>query len=93
MKKILDFRKRSYSDVSGRLLGNANQGYFYANSWFCTRLFSAYLPAGDSNLRHFFLLMVSNSLKTPEDDSGSPNLASATKDQKISANPMPQGLS
>ena len=33
------------------------------------------------------------SLKTPEDDSGSPNLASTTKDQKIAANPMPQGLS
>ena len=32
---------------------------------------------------------VSNSLKTPEDDSGSPNLASATKYQKIAANLMP----
>ena len=32
-------------------------------------------------------------LKTPEDDSGSPNLASATKDQQIPANSMPQGLS
>ena len=38
-------------------------------------------------------ITVSNSLKTPEDDSWSPNFASATKDQKIAANPMPQGLS
>ena len=28
--------------------------------------------------------------QTPEDDSGSPNLASATKDQKIAANPCPR---
>ena len=41
----------------------------------------------------FFLLVNLKLLKTPEDDSGSPNLASATKDQKIAANPMPQGLS
>ena len=62
-----------------------NQAYFYANFWFCTRTF----PAGDSNLRQFFFCWrVSNSLKTPEDDSGSLNLASATKDQKIAANPM-----
>ena len=67
-----------------------NQAYFYANFWFCTHTF----PAGDSNLRQvFFCWRVSNSLKTPEDDSGSPNLASATKDQKIAANPMPQGFS
>ena len=62
-----------------------NQAYFYANFWFCTRTF----PAGDSNLRQFFFYWrVSNSLKTPEDDSGSQNLASATKDQKIAANPV-----
>ena len=59
------------------------QAYFYANFWFCTRTF----PAGDSNLRQYFF---SNSLKTPEDDSGSPNLASTTKDQKIAANPCPR---
>ena len=53
-----------------------------------------HLSAGDSNLRQFFFCWrVSNSLKTPEDDSWSPNLASATKDQKIAANPMPQDLS
>ena len=40
----------------------------------------------------FFCRRVSNSSKTPE-DSGSPNLDSATKDHKIAANPMPQGLS
>ena len=39
----------------------------------------------------FFLLMRLNLLKTAEDDSGGPNLASATKDQKITANLMPQG--
>ena len=38
----------------------------------------------------FFLLTRLNSLKTPDDDSGSPNLASATKDQKIAAKPMTQ---
>ena len=37
----------------------------------------------------FFLLTRLKLLKTPEDDSGSPNLASATKDQKIAANPLP----
>ena len=31
-----------------------NQAYFYANFWFCTRTF----PAGDSNLRQFFFLLV-----------------------------------
>ena len=67
-----------------------NQAYFNASFWFCTRTF----PAGDSNLRqNFFLLTRLKLLKTPEDDSGSPNLASATKDQKIAANPMPKGLS
>ena len=35
----------------------------------------------------------SNSLKTSEDGSGSQNLAFVTKDQKIAANQMPQGLS
>ena len=32
---------------------------------------------------NFFLLTRLKLLKTPEDDNGSPNLASATKDQKI----------
>ena len=50
-----------------------NQAYFYAYFWFCTRNF----PAGDSNLRQFcFLLTRLKLLKTPEDHSGSPNLAS-----------------
>ena len=73
-----------------------NQAYFYANVWFCTHNF----PAGDSNLRQFFfcwrsffLFETLNFLKTPEDDSGSPNLALVTKDQEIAANRMPQGLS
>ena len=62
-----------------------NQAYFYANFWFCTRTF----PAGDSNLRQFFFLLTRlKFLKTPEDDSGSLNLASATKDQKTAANSM-----
>ena len=42
---------------------------------------------------NIFLLTRLKLLKTPEDDSGSPNLASATKDQKIDAYLMPQGLS
>ena len=42
---------------------------------------------------NFFLLTRLKLLKTPEDEGGSPNLASATKDQKIAANPIPQGLS
>ena len=63
-----------------------NQAYFYANFWFCTHTFSYWY----SNLRQFFSADTS---QTPEDDSGSPNLASATKDNKIAANPMPLGLS
>ena len=66
-----------------------NQPYCYANFLFCTLTF----PAGDSDLRQFFLLARIKLLKTPEDNSESPNLASATKDQKIAANSMPQGLS
>ena len=52
---------------------------------------SAAIKQGRSaNRKHTYFFF---GLKTSEDDSGSPNLASATKDQKISANPMPQGLS
>ena len=68
--------------LSSEFSETPNQADFDANFWFCTHTF----PAGDSNLlQFFFCLRVSNSLKTPEDNSGSPNLASATKDQKIAA--------
>ena len=62
-------------------------------------------PAADSNLRQFFFCRrVPNSLKTPEDDRGSPNLASAFffillaqsnydhYAREIAANPLRQGL-
>ena len=76
--------------LKSEFLETPNQAYFYANFWFCTHTF----PAWDSNLcQFFFCWRVSNSLKTPEDDSGSPNFASSTKDQKITANPLHQGLS
>ena len=63
-----------------------NQAYFHANFWFLMlkRLLLGILIYGN-----FFSADVSQ----PEDYSESPNLASATKEQKIAANPMPQGLS
>ena len=67
-----------------------NQAYFYANFWFCTCTFSFW---GFLFTPIFFLLTHLKHLKTPEEDRRSSNLASATKDQMISANPMPQGLS
>ena len=52
-----------------------NLVYFYANFLFCTHTF----PAGDSILHLFFLLMRLKLVKTAEEDSRSPNLASAKK--------------
>ena len=49
----MDFRKRNYSDVSGRVLGNAESGVIFTPT---LGFVHVHLPAGDSNLRHFFLL-------------------------------------
>ena len=79
------------SSASSRVPGNAELGVFlhqllvlYAYIFLLGILIYA---------KFFFLLTRLKLLKSPEDDSRSPNLASATKDQKIPANPMPQGLS
>ena len=53
----------------------------------CVRV---HCPAWDSNYVNFFSADAS---QTPEDVCESPNLVSATKDQKIAAYPMPQGWS
>ena len=76
------------SDALSEFSETPNPAYFYANFLFCTCTF----PAGDSKLHQFFLLSCLKLLKTPENDSRSPNLASATKDQKIATNPMPENV-
>ena len=69
-----------------------NQAYFYVNFWLVLYVYIFLL--GILIYASFFSADASQtSKKTHGDGSRGPNLDSATKDQKITTNPMPQGLS